>query len=350
MDARCKQRKEKLMSKSAIVTGAGGMIGHALVKRLKQDGYSVLGIDRKEPEFEKTAADEFEITDLRFRMGFWQQMFRPGDEVFALAAEMGGASYVFTGDNDAEIMANSAMINLNTLEACAKAKVKKVFFASSACIYPDFIQMNPDACELREASAWPARPDSSYGLEKLFAEKLYDAYARNRGLDIRIARLHNVFSPFCPWRGGREKAPAAICRKVAEAESGGTVEVFGDGTQTRSFLYVDECTDGIRRLMESDFAGPVNLGSSEMISIDQLVRLTADIAGKGISIKHIPGPLGVAGRTSNNDLIAEKLGWAPSRPLREGLEKTYRWVLQQVVHQQLCDVTKAAFGGEKMKA
>src|SRR5580692_998847 len=331
------------MSKSAIVTGAGGFRGSALVKRLKQDGYSVLGIDRKMPEFEPTAADEFELTDLRFRMGFWQQMFRPGDEVYSLAAEMGGAEYIFTGQNDATIMANSALINLNVLEACVKAKVKKVFFSSSACIYPDFIQMNSDHCELREDMAWPARPDSAYGLEKLFAEKLYDAFARNCSLSIRVARLHNVFGPFCTWTGGREKAPAAICRKVAEAPAeGGQVEVFGDGTQTRSFLYVDECCDGIRRLMESDFAGPVNLGSSEMISIDDLVRLTADIAGKRIAIKHIPGPLGVAGRTSNNDLIKEKLGWAPSALLYEGLRKLYAWVAEQVAKEKQDGAVKIA--------
>jgi len=225
------------------------------------------------------------------------------------------------------------MINLNVLEACVKAKVKKVFFSSSACIYPDYCQLSADHCELVEAMAYPARPDSEYGWEKLFSERLYAAYARNHNLSVRVARLHNVFGPFCTWHGGREKAPAAICRKVAEVQpraSGGTIEVFGDGNQTRSFLYVDECTDGIRRLMDSDFQGPVNLGSSEMISINQLVRTVAEIAGKDIRIKHIPGPLGVAGRNSNNDLIREKLGWAPSRPLREGLEKLYRWVEEQV--------------------
>lgn len=308
------------------------MIGTHLVKRLKRDGYHVLGIDKKMPEFEPSEADEFEIYDLTQKYGFWQQMFRPGDEVYQLAAQMGGSEYVFVGTHDAEIMRDSVLINVNVLDACVKAKVKKVFFSSSACAYPDYVQLTPDHCELHESMLYPARPDSEYGWEKLFSMRLYDAYRRNHGLDTRVALCHNVFAPLCTWRGGREKAPAAICRKVAEAPAeGGQVEIFGDGTQTRSFLYVDECTDGIRRLMESDFAGPVNLGSSEMISIDDLVRLTADIAGKRIAIKHIPGPLGVAGRTSNNDLIREKLGWAPSAPLYDGLRKLYAWIEKQVL-------------------
>ncbi len=312
--------------KTAIVTGASGFIGSHMVKRLKFEGYYVVGYDRKYPEFEKTAADEFRLWDLRNPLMLGHDV----DELYQFAAEMGGADYIFSGGNDADIMRNSALINLNVLEACRRAKVGKVFFSSSACIYPDFVQVNPDHCELHEEMAYPARPDSEYGFEKLFAERLYSAYSRNHGLDCRVGRLHNIFGSFCTWKGGREKAPAAICRKVAEVTRGGKVDVYGDGTQTRSFLHVSECVEGIRRLMNSGFAGPVNIGSSEMVSINQLVEMVASIAGKTITINHIPGPLGVHARSSNNDLIREKLGWAPSAPLRVGMEDLYKWVAQQV--------------------
>ena len=311
--------------KTAIVCGAGGFIGTHMVKRLKRDGYYVVGYDRKYPEFDKSAADEFHLWDLRNPIRFDQ-----ADELFQFAAEMGGAYYIFTGTNDADIMRNSALINLNTIEACRRAKVGKVFFASSACIYPDFVQVNTDHCELHEEMAYPARPDSNYGWEKLFAERLYESYARNHGMAVRIGRLHNVFAPLCTWHGGREKAPAAICRKVAQAPDGGVIDVFGDGEQTRSFLHVDECVEGIRRLMAGSFSEPLNIGSDQMISINDLVRMVADIAGKDIKIDHIPGPLGVRARTSNNDLIRKKLGWAPSASLRAGMIDLYGWVEKQV--------------------
>ena len=311
--------------KTAIVCGAGGFIGTHMVKRLKRDGYYVVGYDRKYPEFDKSAADEFHLWDLRNPIRFDQ-----ADELFQFAAEMGGAYYIFTGTNDADIMRNSALINLNTIEACRRAKVGKVFFASSACIYPDFVQVNTDHCELHEEMAYPARPDSNYGWEKLFAERLYESYARNHGMDVRIGRLHNVFGSLCTWQHGREKAPAAICRKVAQAPDGGVIDVYGDGHQTRSFLHVDECVEGIRRLMAGSFSEPLNIGSDQMISINDLVRMVADIAGKDIKIDHIPGPLGVRARTSNNDLIRKKLGWAPSASLRAGMIDLYGWVEKQV--------------------
>ena len=327
--------------KTAIVCGAGGMIGHHLVKRLKSEGYWVLGLDRKKPEFQDTSADSFGLWDLRdlaFTDEFWNHPYIRGrrfDECYQLAAEMGGAQYIFTGDSDSEIMRNSALINLNVLEACRRGNVGKVFFSSSACIYPDYVQLNPDHCALVEQMAYPARPDSNYGWEKLFAERLYESYARNYGMDVRVARLHNIFGAFCTWQHGREKAPAAICRKVALASrSGGTIDIFGDGEQTRSFLHIDECIEGIRRLMASEVSIPLNIGSSEMITINDLVHMVADIAGKKIKINHIDGPQGVRGRSSNNDLIREKLGWAPSAALRAGMEKTYAWVSQQVLASQ----------------
>ncbi len=315
------------MPKLAVVAGAGGFIGSHLVKRLKHEGYYVVGYDQKYPEFEKSEADEFRLLDLRNPLMLGHDI----DECYQLAADMGGANYIFTGEHDADIMRNSALINLNVLEACRRAKVGKVFFSSSACIYPDYVQVNPDHCELYEQMAYPARPDSCYGWEKLFAEQMYDAYARNHGLSVRIGRLHNVMGPLCSYRGGREKAPAAICRKVAEAQTGGSIDLYGDGNQTRSFLHVSEAVEGIRRLMNSDFAGPVNIGSSEMVSINQLASIVMDIAHKDLTIRHIEGPLGVRGRSSNNDLIRAKLGWAPSQPLRAGLEDLYWWVEREVM-------------------
>jgi nucleoside-diphosphate-sugar epimerase len=252
------------------------------------------------------------------------------EEVYQLAADMGGAGYIFTGEHDAAVMHNSATINLNTLEFGQRAGVKKFFYSSSACIYPEYNQMDPDNPKCSEESAYPAAPDSEYGWEKLFSERLYLAYMRNYGVQVRIARFHNIFGPEGTWDGGREKAPAALCRKVAQTPDGGEIEIWGDGLQTRSFLYIDECLEGVRRLVESDFTGPVNIGSEEMVTINQLAELAMDIAGKELTIRHIPGPLGVRGRNSDNRLIARKLGWTPSRPLREGLEKTYSWIAAQV--------------------
>ncbi len=252
------------------------------------------------------------------------------DEVYQLAADMGGAGYIFTGEHDACVMHNSASINLNTLECGRAAGVKKFFYSSSACIYPEHNQLDPSHPNCEESSAYPAAPDSEYGWEKLFSERLYLSYMRNYGIQVRIARFHNIFGPEGAWTGGREKAPAAICRKVAEAAEGGVIEVWGDGLQTRSFLYIDECLEGVRRLMESDFNGPVNIGSDEMVALNQLAEMAMAIAGKKLTLRHIPGPLGVRGRNSDNRLIEAKLGWRPSRPLREGMEQTYAWIATQV--------------------
>jgi len=320
--------------KTALVCGAGGFIGSHLVKRLKREGYWVRGVDLKYPEFDITYADDFLIGDLRDPLICRDAVDQPLDEVYQLAADMGGAGYVFTGDNDADIMHNSALINLNMLEACYKRNVKKIFYSSSACIYPEYNQMDPDNPKTAEDSAYPASPDSEYGWEKLFSERMYLAFHRNYGLDIRIARFHNIFGPEGSWNDGREKAPAALCRKVAETPDGGEIEMWGDGKQTRSFLYIDECLEGIQRLMDSSFLGPVNIGSEEMVSINELAKMVMDIAGKKLTIKHIPGPLGVRGRKSDNTLIQEKLGWAPNYPLRKGLEKTYLWVKEQVEKSQ----------------
>lgn len=316
--------------KTALVCGAGGFIGGHLVKRLKREGYWVRGVDLKYPEFAPTAADDFVIGDLRDPRICRYVVDQPFDEVYQLAADMGGAGFVFTGENDADIMHNSALINLNMLEACWKRNVKKIFYSSSACMYPEYNQMDPDNPKTAEDSAYPANPDSEYGWEKLFSERLYLAFHRNYGMEVRIARFHNIFGPEGTWRGGREKAPAAFCRKVALAPNGGEIEMWGDGKQTRSFLYVDECLEGVRRLMESDFTGPVNIGSEEMVSINQLAEMIMEIAGKKLTIKHIPGPLGVRGRNSDNRLIYEKLGWKPTEPLYEGLKKTYAWIEKEV--------------------
>ena len=319
---------------NVLVAGAGGFIGSHLVKRLKKEGFRVRGVDLKYPEFSTTAADEFILGDLR-DVSVVQRALRHIDEVYQLAADMGGAGYIFTGEHDAEVMHNSATINLNMLEVGRKSGVKKFFYSSSACIYPEYNQMDPDNPKCSEDSAYPAEPDSEYGWEKLFSERLYFSYMRNYGIEVHVARFHNIFGPEGTWKGGREKAPAAICRKIAEAPDGGSIEIWGDGRQTRSFLYIDECVDGVRRFMESDFEGPVNIGSEEMISINGLAELVMGIAGKELSIRHISGPLGVRGRNSDNKLVAQKLGWKPSRPLREGLEKTYEWIDSQVHTKQL---------------
>jgi len=316
--------------KTALVCGAGGFIGGHLVKKLKKEGFWVRGVDLKYPPFAPTQADDFVIGDLREQDVVRRVVDRGFDEVYQLAADMGGAGFVFTGDNDANIMHNSALINLNMVEACYKRNVKKVFYSSSACIYPKYNQEDPDNPKTAEDSAYPANPDSEYGWEKLFSEHLYLSFYKNYGLDIRIARFHNIFGPEGSWNDGREKAPAAFCRKIAMAKDGSEIEMWGDGKQTRSFLYIDECLEGVRRLMDSDFIGPVNIGSEEMVTINQLAGMIMDIADKKLSIKHIPGPLGVRGRNSDNKLIKEKLGWEPNYPLKKGLEKTYNWINKQV--------------------
>jgi nucleoside-diphosphate-sugar epimerase len=298
---------------------------------LKRDGFWVRGIDLKFHEFSESEADDFVVGDLRDQ-GFCRAVVdRRFDEVYQLAADMGGAGYIFTGEHDAGLMHNSATINLNMLDACHKRSVKKVFYSSSACMYPAYNQEDPLNPKCAEDSAYPAAPDSEYGWEKLFSERLYLAYRRNYGMQTYVARYHNIFGPEGTWRGGREKAPAAICRKVAMACSGEDIEVWGDGEQTRSFLYIDECVEGTVRLLRSNFPSPVNIGSQEMVTINQLVDLVADIAGKQIGKRHIPGPLGVRGRNSDNRLIKEELGWEPTQTLRTGLEQAYRWIATQVM-------------------
>jgi len=315
--------------KTAMVCGAGGFIGSHLVKKLKKQDFWVCGVDLKYPEFSETAADDFVIGDLRDPVVCREVTDRAFDEVYQLAADMGGAGFIFTGEHDSEVMHNSALINLNMVDICSRAGVKKMFYSSSACVYAEYNQTEPDNPRCSEESAYPAAPDSEYGWEKLFGERMYLAYHRNNDLQVRIARFHNIFGPEGTWRGGREKAPAAFCRKIAETDNG-RIEMWGDGKQTRSFLYIDECLEGVRRLMDSDFTGPVNIGSEEMITINDLARMIMDIAGKKLTIKHIDGPLGVRGRNSDNKIIHEKLGWKPTRPLREGLEKTYRWIEKQI--------------------
>ncbi len=321
------------MKKRVLVCGAGGFIGGHLVKRLKSEGFWVRGVDLKRNEFAPSAADEFIIGDLRL-VDVVRASLEGIDDVYQLAADMGGAGYIFTGDHDANVMHNSATINLNILECGREAKIRRYFYSSSACIYPAYNQTNPDDPNCSEDSAYPAAPDSEYGWEKLFSERLYAAYQRNHGIEIHVARFHNIFGPQGTWTGGREKAPAAICRKVAETPKGGEIEIWGDGKQTRSFLYVEECVEGVRRLMDSNFAGPVNIGSEEMVTINQLAEMAMEIAGKPLRIRHIDGPLGVRGRNSDNRLIRQKLGWAPSASLRKGLEITYHWVAEQVAAAQ----------------
>ena len=314
----------------ALVCGAGGFIGGHLVKRLKSEGYWVRGVDLKEHEYCPTQADDFVVGDLRDPVLCEKVVDRNMDEIYQLAADMGGAGFVFVGDNDSAIMHNSALINLNIAEESHKKSAGKIFYSSSACIYPERNQLDPDNPNCAEDSAYPADPDSEYGWEKLFSERLYMSYIRNRGMEIHIARFHNIFGPEGSWNDGREKAPAAMCRKVAEAPVSGEIEMWGDGEQTRSFLYVDECLEGVRRFMESDFLGPVNIGSEEMVTINELARMAMDVAGKQLDIRHIEGPLGVRGRNSDNRLIEEKLGWKPSLSLRHGMETTYAWIREQV--------------------
>tara|TARA_R100001163_G_scaffold65616_1_gene63542 strand:+ start:1456 stop:2532 length:1077 start_codon:yes stop_codon:yes gene_type:complete len=354
--------------KKALVLGAGGFIGNHLVSRLKKEGYWVRGVDLKTPDYCESEADEFvygAAGDLRdqnnckrlvkfdgeqgnYFKSVPEQYKRPFDEIYQLAADMGGAGFIFTGENDADIMHNSASINLNILNAVkefnehrfndnvdnadaynkSKTNETKIFYSSSACMYPEHNQLDPDNPNCEESSAYPANPDSEYGWEKLFSERLYLTYNRNHGIPVRVARFHNIFGPLGTWNGGREKAPAAICRKVIE--SNGEIEIWGDGKQTRSFLYVDECVEGIRRLMDSDFTGPVNIGSDEMVTINELVDIACSVENKQITKNHIDGPLGVAGRNSDNKLINKKVGWAPNYPLAKGIGKTYKWIKDQI--------------------
>jgi len=315
--------------KKVLVCGAGGFIGGHLVNRLKSEGHWVRGVDLKENEYGNTNSDEFILGDLRDPV-VAQKAVKGIDEVYQLAADMGGAGYIFTGDHDADVMNNSALCNLNVLGASQKEGVKKIFYSSSACMYPEYNQMDPDNPKCSEDSAYPAAPDSEYGWEKLFSERLYLSYHRNYGIEVRIARFHNIFGPQGTWNGGKEKAPAAMCRKAAEAEDGTSIEVWGDGKQTRSFLYIDECVEAVIRLMNSDFTGPVNIGSEEMISINDFAQMAIDISGKKLKINNITGPTGVRGRNSDNKLLFEKLQWAPSLPLIDGMKKTYSWIDSQI--------------------
>jgi len=318
------------MDKKAIVIGAGGFIGSHIAKRLKEDGYWVRGVDLKTPEFSSSACDEFFIGDCRNPKVVDFIIDQKVDRVFQLAADMGGAGYINTGDHDADVMNNSAKINLNVLDACRQQGIEQAFFSSSACVYNEHNQMDRENPDCREETAYPAFPDSEYGWEKLFSERLYMAYNKQYGMRNRVARFHNIFGEFGTWTGGKEKAPAAICRKVAMANDGDTIDIWGDGLQTRSFLHVDDCVEGVMRLMNSDFTGPVNIGSDYLISINDLVAMVCEIAGKNLNINHIPGPQGVRGRNSNNDLIKEKLNWVPKQDLRSDIEKTYHWIEEQV--------------------
>lgn len=316
--------------KKALVLGGGGFIGSHLVKRLKKEGYWVRAVDLKYPEFSKTHADDFIIGDLRLQSVCDKAFDVSFDEVYQLAADMGGAGYIFTGEHDADIMHNSALINLNVVERCHTTNVGKVFYSSSACMYPAYNQEDPENPKCSENSAYPAAPDSEYGWEKLFSERLFLAFAKNHGMEVRIARYHNIFGPEGTWCNGKEKAPAALCRKVAEAKDGTQIEVWGDGLQTRSFLYIDECIEATRRLMDSTFTGPVNIGSEEMIRINDLAKMVIKISGKTLTVDNISGPVGVRGRNSDNQLYKEKIGWEPTQSLSTGIEQTYKWIKEQV--------------------
>jgi nucleoside-diphosphate-sugar epimerase len=339
--------------KTALVLGAGGFIGSHLVKKLKSEGFWVRGVDLKYPEHWETVADDFVIGDLRDPQVVSLVMFAPNqtslddkinsfDEVYQLAADMGGAGYIFTGNNDANVMHNSALINLNVAHEATKQSVKRVFYSSSACMYPEHNQLDPNNPNCEESSAYPANPDSEYGWEKLFSERLFLAFNRNYGLDVRVARFHNIFGPYGTWEGGKEKAPAAMCRKVAEAKDGGEIEVWGDGQQTRSFLYIDDCINAVLAFMKQDsFLGPVNIGSEEMVTINQLAQMAINSSGKSIAVKNIDGdefkakygfkcPVGVRGRNSDNTLYREKMGVEFDRPLYEGVGETFNWINNQI--------------------
>lgn len=314
----------------ALVLGAGGFIGSHLVTQLKKEGYYVKGIDLKYPEFSPSLADDFVIGDLRDFSVCCDHITEDIDEIYQLAADMGGAGYLFTGDNDFNVMHNSASINLNVAHFAIKSGVGKVFFSSSACIYPKCNQVDPDNPNCAESTAYPAEPDSEYGWEKIFSERLFAAANRNYGLEVRMARFHNIFGPEGTWDSGKEKAPAALCRKVAMAKNGGEIEIWGNGLQTRSFLYIDDCIDGIRTLMKSDAKEPLNIGSEEMVTINELAEMIIKKSGKSVALKHIDGPIGVMGRNSDNHLVTKTIGWEPKTKLEEGLAKTYSWIEEQV--------------------
>ena len=322
------------MEKKALVFGAGGFIGSHMVKRLKSENYFVIGADIKNPEFEETYADEFCLVNLTNKKNIEEILkLHNYNEIYQYAADMGGAGFIFSGENDADIMHNSSIINLNLLKTVVENYEKdfpSIFYSSSACIYPEEIQEVPDNKGLKESDAYPANPDSEYGWEKLFSERLYISYLRNYKLDVKIARFHNIYGPNGTWKGGREKAPAAICTKVAEANHGDTIEIWGDGKQTRSFLFIDDCIEATRRLMNSNVNTPINIGSEEMISINNLVKLVSSIDNKSISIKHIDGPLGVRGRNSENSMIREKLNWDYEFKLKDGIKITYKWIVEQI--------------------
>mgnify|MGYP001370040215 CR=1 FL=1 len=322
---------------NSLVLGGGGFIGNHLVNYLKDLGKNVIAVDLKNPEFTNTNADDFILGDLT-RSDFTDDILNGQykfDEIYQLAADMGGAEFIFSGDNDADVMTNSGLINLNVLRSLKKNLEKtssnpKIFYSSSACIYPEEKQLNENNVSLKEDDAYPANPDSEYGWEKLFSERLFQTFSKNFGFDIRIARFHNIYGPLSTYSGGREKAPAAICRKIAEVVNGGEIEIFGDGEQTRSFLYIDDCLEGVERLMNSNHKTPINIGSEEMVSINEMARIVGEIAGKQFKLKHIDGPLGVRGRNSNNDLVKKVLGWDYQFTLKEGLSKTYSWISEMI--------------------
>jgi len=329
--------------KKIVVLGGGGFIGGHLARRLKQEGNHVRICDIHRHEYweEDDICHDFIKGDLRDPRLVADVINEGTDQIFQLAADMGGAGYIFTGEHDADVMHNSALINLNVAHEATKKNVQRVFYSSSACMYPEYNQLDTDNPNCEESSAYPANPDSEYGWEKLFSERLYLAFNRNYGLDVRIARFHNIFGPMGTWKDGKEKAPAAMCRKVAETPDGGEIEVWGDGLQTRSFLYIDECVEAVLRLMGSNYVGPVNIGSEEMVTINQLAQMAIDISGKKISISNIEGkdffdkygfqcPLGVRGRNSDNRLFKNKIGWEVSQPLKKGMEITYTWIKEQV--------------------
>jgi GDP-D-mannose 3', 5'-epimerase len=323
------------IKKLAVVCGAGGFIGSHLVKKLKNEGFWVRAIDLKYPQYSATEADDFLIGDLTCPVFARRAIPDDVDELYQLAADMGGAGYIFTGENDANVMHNSALINLNIAHVAVLKRTKNLFYSSSACIYPEYNQLDPNNPKCSEESAYPAAPDSEYGWEKLFSERLYLAYKRNHKLNVHIARYHNIFGPEGTYKGGKEKSPAALCRKVIEAKDVGEIEIWGDGQQTRSFLYIDECVEGTIKLMRSDFEGPVNVGSEEMISINDFAKMIIQLSNKNLKIKNIPGPLGVRGRKSDNKLIREKLFWAPSQELKDGIQKTYNWIKLQLENNQI---------------
>jgi len=316
------------MIKTALVLGAGGFIGTHLVTDLKRRGFWVRGVDLEYPKYSVTDADEFIIADLSTQEGVKSALDRDFDEVYQLAADMGGAGYIFSGHNDAQVMRNSSLINIHFLKASEDWNFGKVFYASSACVYPEHNQMDTSSPTTAENTVYPANPDSEYGWEKLYAERLFLAHARNNRLDVRIGRFHNIFGPLGAWDNGKEKVPAAICRKVAQAQDGGHIEIWGDGLQTRSFLFIDSCLIALRKLMDSDLQQPINIGSSEMISINELAAMIIGISGKSLSLDHIPGPQGVRGRSSDNEFIEQSLGWKPKENLIDGLKVTYEWIDQ----------------------